>query len=255
MTKTKKIALILLASSLGIIIALLISPIAQDPAYHNFADTRTLYGINNFWNIASNTPFLLFGLLGLYKTSQPLPEGNLKNLQQAYTLFFTGVILVGFGSSYYHLDPSTDSLLWDRLAMTITFMAFFSIIISEYISLNAGRLLFIPLLAAGLISVIYWSYTEQLGAGDLRPYALVQFLPMLLIPAILILFKSENVHSKYLWALLLLYFLSKVSEYFDVHFFNLLGEISGHSVKHLLAGLGILSFYLHFNQRVGIADE
>jgi hypothetical protein len=254
-TKTNKIILILLASSLGIIATTLISPIAQDPAYHNFTDKRTLYGISNFWNVVSNVPFVLFGLLGLYKTSRTLPEGNLKKLQRAYALFFAGAILVGFGSSYYHLNPSIDTLLWDRLPMTIAFMALFSIIISEYISLITGRLLLIPLLAVGVSSVLYWFYTEQLGAGDLRPYALVQFLPMVLIPVILILFKTTDTHSKYIWALLLVYFFSKISEHFDVYIFNLSGEISGHTIKHLLASLGILFFYLHFNKRMSIADE
>lgn len=254
-TKTNKIILILLASSLGIIATTLVSPVAQDPAYHNFADKRTLYGINNFWNVVSNVPFMLFGLLGLYKTRQTLPEGSLKKLQRAYALFFTGAVLVSFGSSYYHLNPSTDTLLWDRLPMTIAFMAFFSIIIAEYISLITGRLLLIPLLAVGVGSVIYWFYTEQLGAGDLRPYALVQFLPVVLVPVILIVFKTTNTHSKYIWAMFLVYFFSKISEYFDVYIFNLSSEISGHTIKHLLASLGILFFYLHFNKRTSITDE
>ena len=255
MTKTSKVILMLLSVGFVVAASALVSPIAQDPAYHNFTDTRTLYGVSNFWNVVSNAPFVLFGLLGLYKTSQSLAKGNLKKLQGAYTLFFTSAMLVGFGSSYYHLNPSTDALLWDRLPMAIAFMSLFSIIIAEYISLTAGRLLLIPLLAVGAGSVIYWFHTEQLGMGDLRPYAVVQFLPMLLIPAMLILFKSAGKSSKYLWALLFIYLLSKAAEYFDVYIFNLSGDISGHSIKHLLASLSILFFYLHFNKRTKITDE
>lgn len=255
MTKTNKIIFILAAACIGIIAAMLVAPIAQDPAYHNFTDTRTLYGIDNFWNVASNIPFALFGVLGLYKASQPLPAINMRKLQGAYTLFFTSAILVSFGSSYYHSNPSTDTLLWDRLPMAIAFMTLFSIIISEYISLASGRLLLIPLLAVGAGSVIYWFQTEQLGAGDLRPYIIVQFLPLLLIPTILIMFRSAGKSSKYLWALLLIYLLSKISEHFDGYIFNLSHDISGHSVKHLLASLGIFFFYLHFNKRTRALDE
>lgn len=255
MTKTKKILLLLLASCVCIIAATLVPPVAQDPTYHNFSDTRALYGIANFWNVASNGPFILFGLFGLYKTTRNIYNQDTKKLQRAYTLFFTSAMLVGIGSSYYHLNPSTDALLWDRLPMSIAFMSLFSIIVAEYISLTAGRLLLIPLLAVGAASVIYWLHTEQLGMGDLRPYAVVQFLPMLLIPAILILFKSAATSSKYIWALLLMYLLSKASEYFDVYIFNLLGDISGHSIKHLLSSLGLLFFYLHFNKRVKITHE
>jgi hypothetical protein len=238
-----------------VIAAIYAPPVAQDPTYHNFIDTRTLHGVSNFWNVASNIPFILFGLVGLISTSHPLPYGDLKKLQRAYTLFFTGSILIGCGSIYYHYNPSTEALLWDRLPMTIAFMAFFSIIISEYISLSAGRFLLIPLLAAGACSVIYWYQTEQLGAGDLRPYAVVQFLPILLIPIILILFKDSGKTSKFIWMLLIMYVLSKIAEYFDAYIFDLSGEISGHSVKHLLASLGILFLYLHFRKQINLPNE
>ncbi len=255
MTKTNKIILILIVSSLCIIAATLVSPIAQDPAYHNFADTRSLHGIANYLNVVSNIPFILFGFIGLYKATRNIHIQDTKKLQRAYTLFFTGALMVGFGSGYYHLNPTTSTLLWDRMPMTIAFMALFSIVISEYISLRAGRLLLIPLLAIGIGSVIFWYQSEQSGAGDLRPYALVQFLPMLLIPAILVLFKSENTHSRYLWALLVFYLLSKISEYLDVYILNLSGEISGHSLKHLFASFGIVFFYLHFNKRLKTTNE
>lgn len=256
MKETTKIALILLITCLGITTAFLAPPVAQDSSYHDFTDKRMLHGISNFWNVVSNVPFLLFGLLGLYATSQGRTKGTLDKLNYAYGLFFTGAVLVSLGSSYYHLNPSIDTLVWDRLPMTIAFMALFSIIIAEYISLTVGRFLLIPLLLAGAISVIYWFQTEQLGAGDLRPYALVQFLPIILIPITLVLFKSPLTHSKYIWALLLVYVLSKVSEHFDVYIFNQLsGEISGHSIKHFLASLGILFFYFHFNKRLKTVDE
>ena len=38
-----------------------------------------------------------------------------------------------------------------------------------------------PLLLAGLGSVVYWHWTELRGVGDLRPYAAVQFFPILTI--------------------------------------------------------------------------
>jgi hypothetical protein len=254
-TKTSKIILILSATCLCIIAAFFVPPIAQDPAYHNFTDSRALYGINNFWNVASNATFILFGLLGLYRASRHLPAINMRKLQGAYTLFFTSAILIGFGSSYYHFNPSTNALLWDRLPMAFAFMSLFSIIIAEYISLASGRLLFIPLLFAGTSSVIYWFYTEQLGAGDLRAYVVVQFLPLLLIPAILIMFRSSGKSSIYIWALIFVYLLSKAAEYFDADIFKLSGDISGHSAKHLLASLGVLLIYFHFSKRTRALDE
>ena len=40
------------------------APIPQDPAYHQFADLRTLLGIPHCLNVISNLPFLLVGLWG-----------------------------------------------------------------------------------------------------------------------------------------------------------------------------------------------
>ncbi len=49
-------------------------PIPQDPAYHRFADSRTVLGIPNFQNVASNLPFLLIGGAGLLRLRRRLVE-------------------------------------------------------------------------------------------------------------------------------------------------------------------------------------
>ena len=38
-------------------------------------------------------------------------------------MFFLGVFLTGFSSSYYHWKPNDAGLFWDRLPMTVAFMA------------------------------------------------------------------------------------------------------------------------------------
>ena len=70
-------------------------PIPQSQIYHGFADQRTMFGIPNFWNVVSNLPFILVGVMGLYRV-----RGNL-----SASTFFLGVLLTGFGSSYYHWRP------------------------------------------------------------------------------------------------------------------------------------------------------
>ena len=39
-----------------------VPPIAQDPAYHDFADERGWLGIPNFGDVVGNALFILFGL-------------------------------------------------------------------------------------------------------------------------------------------------------------------------------------------------
>ena len=50
---------------LPLALLMLLPPIPQDPAYHAFADQRTLFGIPNFWNVVSNLPFIVIGAIGL----------------------------------------------------------------------------------------------------------------------------------------------------------------------------------------------
>jgi hypothetical protein len=220
-----------------VVFFLLTAPIAQDPAYHQFADDRTLLGVSNFWNVMSNLPFMVIGLWGMLTVFRHHDRVCLPGLELAYIVFFTGVFLTAFGSGYYHLDPMNDPLVWDRLPMTIGFAGLFSIILGEFVSKRVGRAILIPLLLVGIASVEYWAYTEAAGHGDLRPYAIVQFLPMMLIPIILLTYKPAIGSSRYFWLMLLFYVLAKVFEQMDEFLFAAGGIISGHSLKHLLAAM------------------
>jgi hypothetical protein len=211
---------------------LLVDPIPQDPAYHRFADARTTFGIPNFWNVASNLPFLLAGALGLLQSRRIASP----DLTTHYRLLSVSIALVAFGSGWYHLAPSIPTLVWDRLPMTVAFMALLSAVVADRISWLAGRALLWPLVVAGIASIAWWVRTEGAGAGDLRPYALVQFLPMILIPLMLLMWRGEGLSSRRLWMALGAYVLAKVAEHFDGALFAAAG-IGGHVLKHVLAAL------------------
>lgn len=212
----------------------LLDPIPQDPAYHAFADGRLLFGIANFWNVATNLPFLVIGLAGLGRLSRL----SMPSLRPHYIVLCTGVALVGFGSAYYHLAPSVPALVWDRLPMTVAFMALFSAVLSDRLSPWLGRALLGPLVAFGIASIGWWMHTELEGNGDLRPYALVQFLPLVLIPLMLVMARGAGLHSRCLWISLGAYAAAKLAEHFDFAVLAATGVVSGHSLKHLLAALG-----------------
>lgn len=106
--------------------------------------------------------------------------------KNAYVLLFSALCLVSLGSGYYHLSPDNASLMWDRLPMSIVFMSLFVIVIGEFISCRAARVLLIPVIFLGIASVVYWSFTETNGEGDFRFYLIIQFLPVVLTPIILI---------------------------------------------------------------------
>ncbi len=232
-------AVLVAISLLAVLGMSLIAPIAQDPGYHRFADTRVFAGIVNFANVLSNLPFLLVGGYGLMRRGRLLVPSQ----ALAYTVLCLGAVLVGFGSAYYHLAPSNDSLIWDRLPMTVAFMALFSLVLEERLLPDARSRTLWPLLAVGIGAALYWYWSESRGVGDLRPYALVQFLPMLLIPLLLWLFPQRYLRSARVWQALALYALAKLFEQFDGQVLQSTG-ISGHSFKHLSAAAAMLCLIL-----------
>jgi hypothetical protein len=236
--RTAGYALLFLLALLAVLKLILTPPIEQDPAYHNFSDKTTLLTIPNFWNVVSNLPFLIVGLLGFFKIRMLLED------KRQYLIFFAGTALVSFGSAYYHLSPNNSTLVWDRLPMTIGFMALFSILISEFIHLKRGHQLLVPLLILGILSVVYWWLYD-----DLRFYLLIQFYPVLSIPIILTFFKSSYNLTIGYWLLLFAYVIAKVMEIYDYEIHNYLGVISGHTLKHLFAELGIFILLYTYMKR------
>jgi len=220
----------------GAIAATLFVPrIAQDENYHHFADVRAMEGIPNFWDVVSNLPFALVGIYGLFRTTRLAS----RSLWPGYIAFCLAVIGVCVGSAYYHYSPSNPSLVWDRLPMSLAFMAVFALILGERVNPALGRALLGPLLILGAASVFYWAWSESRGVGDLRPYALVQFLPFALIALMLLIYPGNRTSAAWLWRAMLMYFLAKLAEHFDAPIYRAVG-LSGHTLKHLLSAAAVL---------------
>lgn len=238
------IGIVVAVALIALAVVLSLPPIPQDPAYHAFADCTALFTVPNFWNVASNAPFLVAGVFGLWA----LPKLQPQLATSSYLVFCLGAMLVGIGSAYYHYAPTSDTLVWDRLPMTIAFMGLFSIVIEDRASTRLGRRLLWPLVFVGISSVLYWDWTELQGRGDLRAYGLVQFLPMLLIPLMLITGKGGGLRAPWLGAALGSYVLAKLAEHFDAAIYAATGFVSGHSLKHVLGALAVLWALLAMHQ-------
>lgn len=251
--RDRSLAIVVTTSVALVVLFLFTSPVPQDPAYHEFADGRTILSIANFWNVMSNLPFLVIGLWGMAFVFRHSHAVCLPGLELAYVVFFSGIFLTAFGSGYYHLDPANDPLIWDRLPMTIGFAGLFAIIIGEFVSPRIGRAVVVPLLLVGIASVEYWAWTETNGVGDLRPYAVVQFLPMMLLPVILLVYKPAIGTARVFWIMLLFYVLAKLAEQLDEHILAVGGFISGHSLKHVFAAMTPATLLYELLQRRALA--
>jgi hypothetical protein len=224
-------------------------PVPQDQAYMLFADNRRLLGVANFWNVASNLPFLLVGIWGLTVSLRYQPEARGYAIRRCYQVLFLGVLLTAFGSSWFHLAPANDPLVWDRLPMTIAFAGLFAAVIGEYISPDTANRYLPVFLVIGVCSVLYWQWTETRSAGDLRPYAIVQFLPVLAIPLILAFRNHANDIGIFLWLNLGVYVVAKAFEFYDPQVFSSLGFMSGHAIKHVVAAIGPMLIVIGLQRR------
>lgn len=205
--KRTKIAILLTVLAV-LLFLILVPPLHQDQSYHSFGDRRTLLGIPNFWDVVSNFPFAVVGLMGLF-----VFRGF------AERVLFLGIFFTAFGSAYYHLNPDDARLFWDRLPMTIAFMSIFAIAVQQ-------RRLVVPLVIVGVASIVWWRLTNNLW-----PYGLVQFGSLAAL--VVIAFRSEPG----LWPVIGWYGLSKIAEHFDKQIYSVF-PLSGHTLKHLLAGIG-----------------
>lgn len=235
-----RIWLLFALAAVAVIGAWLAPRIGQDPAYHAFADQRTIAQIPHFWNVISNAPFLLVGAFGL----RAWRRARWQHHQDRWPWLVVALsgFLIGIGSGYYHANPNNQTLFWDRLPMTLGFMGVFSAVIAERVHARAGWLLLGPFLLWGIVSVEWWRRSELAGVGDLRMYALVQFYPMLAIPLILWLFPPRYTASHRIWQMILWYVAAKILEALDLPIHRALGvQMSGHALKHVAAAMALWS--------------
>ena len=241
----REVTLLALAAIPLAVLMLGAEPIPQDPSYHALADTRTLLGIPNCANVASNVAFLIVGVLGLHLC---LTRGA-SGASRSWLVFFIGAAAISAGSAYYHWAPDDATLAWDRLPMTIVFMALFAALTSEHVRLHLEHVLLPVALVLGAASVAWWRY-----ADDLRFYAWVQFAPLVMIAFLLLAYRGRYTHREYLAYGLVAYALAKATELGDAAIFDWTGRmISGHTLKHLLAALALFAVYLMLRKRRRVA--
>lgn len=217
--------------------------ILQNPAYHNFADQRTLFGIPNFFNVVSNLPFLLVALWGLRGFASPPGAFREKWERAAYAVLLAGIALTAFGSTYYHLQPNNARLIWDRLPMTIIFMSVLDATIGERVEMQAGRRLLVPLLVFGSGSIAYWRWS-----GNVLLYGVVQFGAILAIFILIAVRPPQYSGAGYLWGMLVLYGLALICDVADHQLAAVLPS-GGHFWKHLLAAGALLSYIAGVSRR------
>lgn len=222
-----RIAAMCVALAATLIAVFLAGPWLHTLTNAGYADNRPFLGVPNLLNVASNLAFMVVGVTGLVLCADvrsPRPRAS-------WAAFYAGLVLTSLGSTWYHLAPSDATIVWDRLGMTVAFVALFIAVLQQGSGLPLERYVLIPALCAGAASVLWWRAT-----GDLRPYAWVQAAPLAcVLICVTCGWVAAPLRRALTWSLVL-YLVAKLAETFDASVFVLTRHlVSGHTLKHLLA--------------------
>lgn len=250
---------------IGATVMALMPRFAQPPAFHDFADRRAWLGVPNSLDVVSNAPFTIAAAMGLWflfrraraqrgrvvGASEPLLPID----RVCLTALFLGIGLTSIGSAYYHLAPGNERLVWDRLPMLLTFTCLLTTLIAERVSPQTAAWLMAPMLIAAASSVFYWRATELAGAGDLRPYFLVQGAALICVVLVVSLYPARYLPTRWLLLGLGCYATAIVFEQLDRAVWSMwtaadLQVISGHTIKHLCASAGAIVMAMTIKPRV-----
>jgi hypothetical protein len=219
--------------------------LAQDPGYHLFADTRALGPIPRAADVLTNLVIFAAGLAAaaLWRRMRIAPEER-----AAYGLLVVGILATAAGSAWYHWAPSDARLVWDRLPMTLVLAALFALVLADRIHPGFARAAWWPFALLGAVSVVWWAAT-----GDLHLYLMVRVGAGVGIVCLLLLRRGRHTRARWLVAAIALDVVMTIAERLDHEIFAATGGlVSGHSVKHLLAGalLGCVLAWLAWREPV-----
>jgi hypothetical protein len=224
-------------------------PIPQLAHYHEFADARAFLGIRNGLDVFSNAGFAIVALWGLAALWPHRREPAIARAWPGQLVFLVALLLTAAGSTWYHLAPDNARLVWDRLPIALACAGLLAAVDADTRGARQPPWILAMLVAGAIASVWWWSFTEARGAGDLRPYLLLQAAPFFLIPLWQANHGSPRGERLAFGAAIALYALAKVAELGDHAIFAALGFMSGHSLKHLLSTAAAAVLVASFVQR------
>jgi len=212
----------------------LLPVIPQDPAFHVFADQRRWLGIPRAADVVSSLAFIAMGVLVALRLAARDRCRFSGAAEASLWSIALGVLCTGFGSAWYHLDPSAAALVWDRLPMTLAFGGVLGLAIAQRLGNDVGGISLAALIALGIASIVYWQTT-----GDLSLYAVLQFGGFAAVIVLLLLTRKGDDPIPWWW-LIVWYAIAKVFELEDQAVWQATsGLVAGHALKHFAAAVAI----------------
>lgn len=237
-SRTIRIYCLILLTLAALLSATLLPPTPQSMVYHEFADQRSYWGIPNFFNVTSNLIFLIVGVMGVFHLRNRL-SGTTPTEMGLYRLVFASTGAACLGSMYYHWEPNLISLFWDRLPIAIGFTSLLAATLVERFAASWLNYFSVLLPVIGAMSPLYWLWSELNHVGNLNFYIAAQFCSIGLILLLVSGFPSRYTHTTEIYCVMFIYGLAKLAEIADQKIYEFGQIISGHTLKHILAGFAV----------------
>ncbi len=218
--------------ALAAVAMLVHGPIQQPEGYHAFADTRPFLGMPNAADVLSNVGFALAGLWGLWMFRSRAAQRTLGASWPGYALFLAALALTAVGSTFYHLAPDDSRLVWDRLPIALACAGLLAGAFADTHIRPYSVRLAVGLAGFGAATVWWWAAT-----ADLRPYLFLQAAPLVLVPLWQARGPTPFAERAAFGFAIILYVAAKIAELGDRAIYEVVGMMSGHTMKHLLAAI------------------
>lgn len=229
--------------SWGLVVAVLVlygllrarfGSLPQWPEYHDFADTRVWGFVPRAGDVLTNLAILAAGLWAATLHRRVWVTGDER---PAYQFVVLGAVLTAFGSAWYHWEPSNARLVWDRLPMAVLATGAVALVLADRVGPAFGRAALWPLGLLAAAGVGLWGVSEALGQGDLWLYLLVRIGAAIGTLALLLTRHSRHGAVVWVWVALACDGLETAAERLDWPIWHATGGlVSGHNLKHVLAG-------------------
>jgi len=233
-SRSRAARLLLAAIALIIVVWTLAPAMPQDQRYHEFADRHAWGNIPHGANVLSNLPFALIGIVGIARLLSRRRAHFKPATIAGMWLVAVGIIGTALGSTWYHLNPTDATLVWDRLPMTIVFAGVLGAAIAQRLGNDFGYWTLALLAPLGVFSVAHWART-----GDLSLYLALQFGGIATLAVLLVVARDRSDPIPWLWVIVF-YAAAKVAEAADAAVWDATGGlVAGHAIKHLLAAFAV----------------
>jgi hypothetical protein len=232
---SRRCALTLLVAMAVAAVAGLIAwgPVLLVPAAHAYADARAWGGLPNAANVLASLPLLAAAVWGFFATRASRWSHEVRRPWTAFHLCAGAAATV---AAVYHAAPGDASFVLAHALTAAGFVFLGQGVLAERVHPGFGSTR--ALVGAGLLVVLACAVVlagAASGQGiDMRPFMLLEVLPVLLIPAGALWLPGAHTRASD-WVIMLVgYGVAKAFDAADAVVLSVTGWISGHGLMHLI---------------------